>query len=89
MPYDAPIYQRSGTMLYTVTGTFSTGFLTPQEAYHLDSKMDDGNPVTGTVSIYSYFGGCVSGGPTDPAAGINWDLNSGGHNCIAAIWLGF
>ena len=56
---------------------FATPSLTVQQAYNIDSKMDDGLPQTGRVlALYpgmenTGYGGWAAGGATDPTYGTN------------------
>jgi prepilin-type N-terminal cleavage/methylation domain-containing protein len=48
-------------------GTFGTGNLAPDEAYAIDSKLDDGKPNTGAVQSYWGYGGIPYGPGSEPA----------------------
>jgi prepilin-type N-terminal cleavage/methylation domain-containing protein len=68
------------------------GFLTPQEAYSIDKKIDDGDASRGTaVTMESDFANnsstCVSGSYTGAAGSSSYVLSDTTQSCIMEFWL--
>ncbi len=81
------VYSDSGRNYYEITGITSidasgiytlTGKLTPQDAYSIDSKVDDGKPLAGIVQGTD----CWGAGRTPPPCTTMHKAPSSGQGCI-------
>lgn len=68
------------------------GFLTPEEAWNIDSKMDDGHPGRGKITA---LGAAVAGNITPNCSGANWTvwgtayvLTNTSPDCNLHFWFG-
>lgn len=79
------------------TTTQSTGaVLKPEEAWNIDSKLDDGKPATGAISPFESQGGTTSSACSDIAASnsasmtaSNYSLTNTGVNCSLIMNTGY
>ena len=72
---------------YVFNMLFISGALTPEENWNIDTKMDDGNPVWGTVfapnSAVAWSLNCTTS--TD-AATAQYNLTSSDKNCVGIMY---
>lgn len=71
------------------------GILKPEEAWNLDTKLDDGKPGTGGITSLEAYGGTGSGACSDTAssnsvsvANSNYSLTNTGANCSLVMKSG-
>lgn len=66
--------------------------LTPEEAWNIDTKLDDGRPGQGSVLglggyLSAAFLNCVTGGDSAPDPTVDYDLTETGGNCLLQFLL--
>lgn len=65
-----------GTKAGTVEWSYSP-FIKPEEAWNIDTKMDDGKPMVGTVTVAAWGSGCANAASSaDFAAAYNLSATS-------------
>lgn len=69
----------------SATTFFGPRILKPDEAWNLDTKMDDGKPGTGRFVSGTAGGNCVGGDGT--MAGSTYNLQNNGPSCYFATYL--
>ena len=86
-----------GTVYNTGLAGFTMGsFLKPEEAWNIDTKIDDGKPATGNVLTYEYTGGAGATTCSDLAYSTTvslsasvYRLDNTGLNCALIFKTGY
>lgn len=87
-----PAIGASVLMLVAQTGSWPT-ILTPEEAWNIDIKLDDGKPGTGRIMGLTYApmpplipaSGCTTATATGQTTGVEYQLSYSGKGCALAF----
>ncbi len=89
---NAPAFNFAGSIfnvnVVAIYGTSSSfGILKPEEAWNIDTKMDDGNPVYGKAFATKKTGSVGTDCTTSDADSATYDFTQTGRNCVLRIAL--
>jgi prepilin-type N-terminal cleavage/methylation domain-containing protein len=87
--WDSPIFGRDGNnFIFAAPGGATdreivTSTLSPEEAWNIDSKIDDGVAHTGAVYSFNDSGNCSADYDT---SGANYNLSNQTATCVLVFW---
>ncbi len=91
-------YGRYGNMIIlgSVTGQAWGPVIKPQEAWNIDTKLDDGNPFRGQVRTWNGYNsgafpttGCVATGDAFSSAAVTYTLTATDNSCAMTFFMPF